>query len=413
VPRYIEEPSIADQMAAQQAAWQSQVDALTTQTNINRSAAHPGDWVWSEQISPDRGRGTTTSEANLSGSAGNWYDPNLADRGGLFGAGGGFLGLGAGVQQGLGIAALIYGGAAMAGGSAGSGAVATGTEGTIGATEAAAGAGGAASGGGIASEAITAGASAGGGAAAATDVAAGAGVMGGTAASGSGAGYSSPSLWGSLTSAFSSGGSMDLSSLSNIVNIAGGINSLTGGAISGALGGPTAQTGSQVTQAADPFAGYRGGLAKMYSDALTAGNQADITKMPGYSQFESGVMNPALEASKRSAAASGMLQSGNEQIALEKTAQQGYYGFMTDYLNRLAQGSGAANNPATAVGMGVNANNANMQGWQQGFGQVATGLAGYFGSPGSASGGNQYSGGAGSVTSGGSVQGNADYVYDI
>jgi hypothetical protein len=101
--------------------------------------------------------------------------------------------------------------------------------------------------------------------------------------------------------------------------------------------------------------------------------------MPGFSQFESGVLNPALEASKRSSAASGMLRSGNEQIALQQTAQKGYYGFMTDYLNRLAQGSGATNNPATAVGMGVNQDNLNSSAFMQGLGATATALKGIYG----------------------------------
>ena len=167
--------------------------------------------------------------------------------------------------------------------------------------------------------------------------------------------------------------------------LAVGINSLTGGAITNALGmGPSGQqvgggTGSGVQQAADPFAAYRGNLASMYSGALQPGAQTDLTQMPGYTQFQTGVMDPALEASKRSSAASGMMRSGNEQVALEKTAQQGYYGFMTDYLNRLAQGSGATQNPATAVGMGVSQGNLNNQSFMQGLGATATALKGIYG----------------------------------
>jgi hypothetical protein len=83
-----------------------------------------------------------------------------------------------------------------------------------------------------------------------------------------------------------------------------------------------------------------------------------------------------MEASKRSAAASGMSMSGKEQAALQDVGQRGYYGFMTDYLNRLAQGSGAVNNPATAAGMGVNQGNLNNAGFMQGLGSLATGLSG-------------------------------------
>jgi hypothetical protein len=129
----------------------------------------------------------------------------------------------------------------------------------------------------------------------------------------------------------------------------------------------------------------------MYSGALQPGATQDPTQMPGYSQFKSGVLDPSLEASKRSAAASGMMRSGNEQIALQDTAQKGYYGFMTDYLNRLAQGSGAANNPATAVGMGLNQTQAGYQALGQGVG----GLANIYGS--SSGGGTSAYSGAGQI----------------
>lgn len=159
--------------------------------------------------------------------------------------------------------------------------------------------------------------------------------------------------------------------LGNAITIAGGINSLTNA-------GGNIDTGVQ--RAGDPFAGYRGNLAAMYAGALSQGGQVDPTQMPGYSQWKSGVMDPAMEASKRSAAASGMLHSGNEQIALQKTAQQGYYGFMTDYMNRLAQGSGAVNNPATAASLGAQQGNMNQQATMQGIGAIGQGLAGYFSS---------------------------------
>jgi len=165
-----------------------------------------------------------------------------------------------------------------------------------------------------------------------------------------------------------------------------GVNALTGGSITNALGmGPSGGSvgggsGTGAQQAADPFAPYRANLGALYSGALTSTDKQDITQLPGYSQFQSGVMDPALEASKRSSAASGMLRSGNEQIALQNTAQKGYYGFMTDYLNRLAQGSGAVNNPAQAASLGVNQGNLNDAAFMQGLGSVATGLKGIYNS---------------------------------
>ena len=167
------------------------------------------------------------------------------------------------------------------------------------------------------------------------------------------------------------------------VAVAVGVNSLTGGGITDALGmGPSGSvgggTGAGAQAAADPFAPYRAKLGEMYSTSLTDGNKTDITQMPGYTQFQTGVLDPALEASKRSSSASGMLRSGNEQIALQQTAQKGYYGFMTDYLNRLAQGSGAVNNPAQAAALGVNQGNLNDAGFMQGLGATATALKGIY-----------------------------------
>lgn len=161
--------------------------------------------------------------------------------------------------------------------------------------------------------------------------------------------------------------------IGSAMQIAGGINSLTGGGITNALGG--SKVVSQATNAADPMAPYRQNLASMYAGALQPGANLDPTQMPGYSQFQSGVLDPALEASKRSSAASGMLRSGNEQIALQKIGQQGYSGFMTDYLNRLAAGSGVAQSPV----YGYNAGSQAQTGIMQGMGGIGTGIAGIFG----------------------------------
>jgi hypothetical protein len=174
----------------------------------------------------------------------------------------------------------------------------------------------------------------------------------------------------------------------SVVGIASGINSLTGGGVTSALGlggGTTSASGGDTSTAAgaqaaaDPFAQYRSNLGALYAGALTTGSGVDPTKLPGYSAYKTGVLDPSLEASKRSAAASGQLYSGNESIALQKTGQQGYYGFMTDYLNRLAQGSGATQNPATAAALGVQQGNISSAGVMQGLGGIATGLSGLYG----------------------------------
>lgn len=189
-----------------------------------------------------------------------------------------------------------------------------------------------------------------------------------------GTGSSLPSIVGS------SGGNMNLSDFSSALNIASSVNSLTGGGVSNLLGGPGSVSGSEAQQMADPFAPYRSNLAQMYSGALQPGASMDITKLPGYSQYTSGVLDPAMEASKRSAGASGMLYSGREAAALQDIGQRGYYSFMTDYLNRLAQGSGAVVNPATAAGLGLSQTTANQQAFSQGLGGLGQGIAGLFGS---------------------------------
>lgn len=172
---------------------------------------------------------------------------------------------------------------------------------------------------------------------------------------------------------------MTFGTVASVVGIATGIKSLTSS---------PGQAGQQAQQAVDPFAQYRPELGGMYSAALKQGGTTDITKMPGFSQFQTGVMNPALEASKRSSAASGMLRSGNEQIALQDTAQRGYYGFMTDYMNRLATGSGAGYAPAQGGQAGITASNAQQQAQMQGIGGILQGASSLYGSSGSGSGTN-------------------------
>lgn len=177
---------------------------------------------------------------------------------------------------------------------------------------------------------------------------------------------------------------MTFGTIASIVGIAGGIKALTS---SSGGGGGAAQ--AQYQQAADPFSGYRSQLGEMYAGALQPGATSNIQNMPGYTQFNTGVMQPAMQASQRAAAATGNLYSGAEQLQLQKVGQQGYYGFMTDYMNRLAQGSGAVNNPAQAAALGFNAQNQSDQSFMQGMGGIAQGLRG-FASSGSTPGGPGY-----------------------
>jgi hypothetical protein len=174
---------------------------------------------------------------------------------------------------------------------------------------------------------------------------------------------------------------MTFGTVASVIGVATGINSLTGGGVSQALGfGPGASTSQgQAQQMADPFSSYRANLASMYSGALQPGAPSNIQAMPGFSQFKTGVLDPAMQASQTKAASTGQLYSGAESAQLQGIGQQGYYGFMTDYMNRLAQGSGATNNPAQATGIGLAQGAANQQGFSQGLGAVATGLQSFAG----------------------------------
>jgi len=209
--------------------------------------------------------------------------------------------------------------------------------------------------------------------AAATDMS-----LGQAGAANAAANATSTSIPTTTTGGISSGGNMNLSDFSSALNIASSVNSLTGGGVSSLLGGPGSISGSEAQQMADPFAPYRANLGQMYSGALQPGTGIDITKMPGYDQYTTGVLNPAMEASKRSAAASGLMYSGRESAALQDIGQRGYYGFMTDYLNRLAQGSGATVNPAQAGGLGISQNMANQAAFSQGLGGLGQGIAGLY-----------------------------------
>lgn len=114
MPRYIDE----QYTNSAQSAYDNALAALAQQTAANRTASHPGDYVWVNQVNPDRGGALAHGGTNPVGAPGGWVDPNtLGSKGGLFGSGGGFLGLGEGVQTGLGLAAAIYGGASALGGS--------------------------------------------------------------------------------------------------------------------------------------------------------------------------------------------------------------------------------------------------------------------------------------------------------
>ena len=169
------------------------------------------------------------------------------------------------------------------------------------------------------------------------------------------------------TSSNSGGNAFGTDNLGSILNIAGGINAIAGSSSGGSTTG-------------DPFAQYRSGLAAQYAGALQPGGTTNIEGMPGYTQYNTGVMQPALQATQRAGAATGTLYSGGEAAALQKQSQQGYYGFMTDYLNRLATGSGASANPLGGAQLANTMQNQQQAGVMQGVGAIGQGVSGLFGS---------------------------------
>jgi len=177
---------------------------------------------------------------------------------------------------------------------------------------------------------------------------------------------------------------LSLGSVASGIGIASGINAITGGGVTKALGlggsGSGASTGvGSATAAANPMAPYQAQLAQMYAGYLQPGQNAAPQAMPGFTQFQTGVVAPAEQASQRAAGSTGMLYSGNEAQALQGVAQQGYSGFMNNYLSQLSGGAGAGFNPAAAAQLGSAQQNAQQQAIMQGIGGIATGAASLYG----------------------------------
>ena len=168
--------------------------------------------------------------------------------------------------------------------------------------------------------------------------------------------------------------------------VAGGVASAaTGAALSGGGGSSGAQ---QAAGAADPFASQRGQYQDMLSQLIK--NPSSVTSTPGY-QFQ---LQQGLNAVQGSAAAGGMLNSGNTLTALTKYGED--YA-STQYNNQallLAQLAGAnVGSPGTAGQILQGQNQLNQQAAGT-FGNaiggaVNQGVQGYFGG-GGYSGGNPF-----------------------
>lgn len=108
----------------------------------------------------------------------------------------------------------------------------------------------------------------------------------------------------------------------------------------GLLGGLFGGGGGGSSATSDPLAPYRGQYASMLNQLIT--DPSKVTTLPNY-QFG---LNQGLQAIQGSAAAQGMLNSGNTLTALQKFGQDYGQSQYTSYLNQLA--GLASGNPAYA-----------------------------------------------------------------
>jgi hypothetical protein len=172
----------------------------------------------------------------------------------------------------------------------------------------------------------------------------------------------------------SAGITISLGSVASAMAIAGGVNSLTGGGITNALGmgnksGAPNTAAGQSTQA-DPYGQYRPSdaalLQKYYSDPSM------ITNDPGFQAQQ----NYGMQATQRGLAATGQSQSGNEQTALNQFGQGSFNSYRQQMITNLMATSGAGTNPAGGVTATTGQNALQNQQFNSGMSGVASGLGG-------------------------------------
>jgi len=124
--------------------------------------------------------------------------------------------------------------------------------------------------------------------------------------------------------------------VSAAVGAVGLVNSMTSGGGGGGGGG-----GSQ--QQYDPYSSYRSGDAATLQSLLKDPSAA--LSQPGYQQQ----LQQGLITTNRGMAATGQLQSGAEQSALQSLGQNTFAQYYNSMLANYSQYSGAAQNPASAA----------------------------------------------------------------
>jgi hypothetical protein len=117
------------------------------------------------------------------------------------------------------------------------------------------------------------------------------------------------------------------------------INNMT----SGGGGGGSSSSGSGAQGQYDPYSPYRAGAASTLQTLLQ--DPSSALSQPGYQQQ----LKQGMETTKRGMAASGQLQSGAEQAALQSLGQNTFAQYYNSMLANYAQYSGATQNPASAA----------------------------------------------------------------
>ena len=130
---------------------------------------------------------------------------------------------------------------------------------------------------------------------------------------------------------------MSASVAASVVGIATGVNALFGGGSSGGGGGGGGGQGQY-----DPYGQYRGQAATQLNTLMN--NPSMAMSQPGYQQQ----LQQGMRTTQRGAAATGMLQSGAEQNALQNVGQNTFSSYYNSQLANLMQLSGASQSPAAA-----------------------------------------------------------------
>lgn len=151
--------------------------------------------------------------------------------------------------------------------------------------------------------------------------------------------------------------------VAGIVGIASGVNSLFGGGASKGSSGGT-------TQQYDPYGPYRAQAATQLNQLMTDPSQAYSS--PGYQQQ----LQQGQTSVNRGMAATGQLQSGGEQAALQNLGQNTFSSYYNNMLANLTQLSGASQSPASAGMAQAQAGNINSLMQQRNLSNITSGLGG-------------------------------------